>query len=152
MVSCLALLLVPVATGPATGALLLGLAFFLRGLGLTGWNVQIETLQQAIVPRDLLGRMNASYLLLSFGAGSVGALLGGRLGSGLGLRPTLLLGAAGISMAWLWLLASPLRRLRALPAPAEEIATSGERAGGDAGPGRPVPAARPNGGTADETS
>lgn len=121
--SCTAQLLVPFIDDATAGAVLLSFALFLGGLGLTSWNVQIEVLQQTTVPNRLLGRMNATYLLLSLGAGSVGALLGGFLGGEIGLRPALALGAAGLSLAWLWLLFSPLRTLRELPAqtgPAEK--------------------------------
>ncbi len=113
--SCTGLLLLAFVDDPATGAVLLVLAFFLRGVGPTGWNIHIASLQQSIVPIRLLGRMNASYLLLSLGAGSVGALLGGLLGGSIGLRPTLLIGTIGVALAWLWLPFSPLRRLRTLP-------------------------------------
>lgn len=114
--SCAVQVLVPFIGDATTGAVLLTLTLFLSGLGLTSWNVQIEVLQQTTVPNRLLGRMNATYLLLSLGAGSVGALLGGFLGGSIGLRLTLALGAAGLSLAWLWLLFSPLRTLRDLPA------------------------------------
>ncbi len=67
------------ATDTAGGALvLLGGALLVRGLGLTGWNVQIETLQQQMVRPDLLARMNAAYLMLSQGAGSLGGLAAAR--------------------------------------------------------------------------
>jgi hypothetical protein len=88
--------------------------FFLRGLGLTGWTIQIASLQQTLVAGRLLGRMNAAYLLLSLGAGAVGALAGGTLGGVVGLRPTVIAAAAGLSLAWLWLALSPLPRVRSL--------------------------------------
>lgn len=112
---CGAHLLIPFIDSPQTALGLLAITFFVRGLGLTGWNVQIESLQQATVPGAMMGRMNASYLLLSQGAGSLGALLGGFLGTTIGLRSTLTVGAIGIAFAWLWLVWSPLRPLRALP-------------------------------------
>jgi MFS family permease len=113
-VSCTALLLLALIDDPGTGAVLLAAAFFLRGLGLTGWNIQIVSLQQTLVAGRLLGRMNAAYLLLSFGAGAVGALAGGTLGGVVGLRPTVIAAAAGLSLAWLWLALSPLPRVRSL--------------------------------------
>jgi Na+/melibiose symporter-like transporter len=42
--------------------------------------------------------------------------LGGALGGTLGLRPTLLVAAVGLSLAWPWLLFSPLRRVRSYDA------------------------------------
>jgi hypothetical protein len=49
-----------------------------------------------------------------------GALLGGILGEYLGLRLTLLVGALGILFMSLWLLLSPVRTLRELPAAGPE--------------------------------
>ena len=115
--SCAALLLIPPADGPVAGSVLLAAALFVNGLGLTGWNVQIETLQQATVPAAVLGRMNSSYLLLSLGAGSLGAVFGGFLGAGLGLRAALWVGATGAALSWLWLFFSPLRTLHQSPRP-----------------------------------
>ncbi len=83
-------------------------------IGLTGWNIQIVSLHQTIVPGRLLGRTTSSYLLLSFGAGALGALLGGALGGAIGLRSTVLAASAGLALAWLWLGLSPLPRVRAL--------------------------------------
>jgi len=112
--SCTALLLLALVEAPGTGAVLLAAAFFLRGLGLTGWNIQIVSLKQTLVPPALLGRTTAAYLLLSFGAGAVGALLGGAAGGALGLRTTLVLAACGLALAWLPLALSPLPRVRRL--------------------------------------
>jgi predicted MFS family arabinose efflux permease len=50
--------------------------------------------------------------LLARGVYPLGALIGGYLGERLGVRPTLALGAAGLLLSTLWLLPSPLRRLR----------------------------------------
>ncbi len=47
----------------------------------------------------------------------IGALAGGVLAGWIGLRPTLLLAALGYLAAPAWCLASPLARLRTLPAP-----------------------------------
>jgi hypothetical protein len=45
--------------------------------------------------------------------GSLGALGGGWLGKHIGLQPTLLVGAVGLLSTWLWIVFSPVRRLRA---------------------------------------
>ncbi len=111
-VACCGLLLLVPLEGAGPVAPLLAAALFVRGLGLTGWNVQIRSLQQTLVPHRLLGRMNAAYLLLSYGAGAVGALAGGLAGGVVGLRTVLVVSAVGVSLAWFWLAASPLRTLR----------------------------------------
>lgn len=120
-ITCIIQVLLPVANTPSLATMLMGIAFFLRGIGLTGWNIHIVSLQQAIVPVTMLGRMNSSYLLLSLGTGSIGALLGGLLGGSIGLRPTIAIGALGVSLAWLWLFFSPLRAVHELPSTHEAV-------------------------------
>lgn len=88
---------------------LLMTAQFLFGLGLTGYNIAAVSLRQASAPDRLQGRVNASVRFLVQGLTPLGALAGGALGLRLGLRPTLVLAAAGELLAALWLLASPLR-------------------------------------------
>ena len=96
------------------GVLLVSLA----GAGGAGasvvYNVAQVSYRQAVTPRHLLGRMNASTRFIVWGVSPLGALTGGALGTVLGVRPTLFVAAAGASLAVLWLLASPLRRARDL--------------------------------------
>ncbi|WP_214406530.1 MFS transporter [Pseudonocardia lacus] len=80
------------------------------------YNVAQVSFRQAICPDRLLGRMNASIRFLVWGTIPVGGLLGGALGELLGLRGALLVAAVGTMLAPLWLLLSPLRGLRDLPA------------------------------------
>lgn len=51
---------------------------------------------------------------------SLGALAGGLLGTAIGLRPTLWIATGGAVLAVLWLLPSPLARMRELPTKGEE--------------------------------
>jgi MFS family permease len=107
------------AVGPRglTGAFVAA-GFFLYGVAAVVWTVNNLSLRQAITPRALLGRTNASMRLLGWGAIPVGSVLGGFLGGALGLRETIVLGAAGSLLASLPVLLSPLPRLRRLPQPA----------------------------------
>ena len=59
----------------------------------------------------MLGRANASRRFVVWGVIPIGGLAGGALGSSIGLRPTLLIGAIGAALSFLPLLASPLRRI-----------------------------------------
>jgi hypothetical protein len=59
--------------------------------------------------------MNATVRFLVWGTMPVGGLLGGALGSWVGLRPTLLISAIGAVLAVLPVFLSPLRRMRELP-------------------------------------
>lgn len=118
-------LLLVLAGGPPmlAVALLVG-AQLVGGLAGTIYNVTQVSLRQAITPDRLQGRMNATMRFIVWGTLPLGALLGGWLGDRLGLRPTLLIGAAGVPLAALWVLLSPLRRLRATPEPTEVPTTA----------------------------
>jgi len=98
----------------ALAAPLLAAAFFVRGIGVTGCNVHVNAIRQTIAPDRLLGRTNAAYRLLVYGAVPVGALLGGWLGSTFGLRTTLAVGTTGLLSTALFLIFSPVRHVREL--------------------------------------
>ncbi len=98
----------------ALAAPLLAAAFFVRGIGVTGCNVHVNAIRQTITPDRLLGRTNAAYRLLVYGAVPVGALLGGWLGSTFGLRTTLAVGTTGLLSTALFLIFSPVRHVREL--------------------------------------
>ena len=79
------------------------------------YNTAQISYRQSVCPPELLGRVNASIRWLIYSTMPVGALLGGALGSWIGLRPTLWIGAAIMSLTGGWLVASPLRGLRDIP-------------------------------------
>lgn len=56
--------------------------------------------------------MNATMRFLVWGTMPIGGLLGG---AAIGVRETLLITAAGASLAFLWVYFSPLRWMRKLP-------------------------------------
>lgn len=58
--------------------------------------------------------------MVNYGVRPLGALAGGLLGSTLGLRPTLWVATVGGVLGALWLLPSPIPRMRALPEKAED--------------------------------
>lgn len=82
---------------------------------------------QSVCPDRLLGRMNASVRFLVWGTIPLGGLCGGALGELVGPRAALLIAAVGTVLASAWLLASPLRRLRDLPADGSTGALSAVR-------------------------
>lgn len=117
---CVAPWLVPLAAGPravVTGMFVAAIA--LEGLGATMANVHIISLRQTITPDPMLGRMNASYLFVSWGCLPLGGLLGGLLGDKFGLRTGLFITAAGFLIAVALVTLSPIPRLRDLPAKPE---------------------------------
>lgn len=113
-----------VAGGPpaGVGALLMS-AHFLRSAALTVFGVTVTSLRQALVPDRLQGRVAATMRVIGWGTLPVGSLAGGALGEWLGLRPTLVIGALGGVVGFLWIALSPVRTLRAPPAPAAAALT-----------------------------
>lgn len=92
----------------------------------TVYEINAVSLQQAITPERLLGRMNASLRFIGIGAMIIGSLIGGVLGDLIGLRPTLWISVAGMAFGGLWILFSPVFTLRRPPesAPAGEAAVA----------------------------
>ncbi|MGH3437373.1 MAG: MFS transporter [Sciscionella sp.] len=113
------MLLLPL-TGTGDRLLLYPLGFFVGSFGAVVYNVAQLSFRQALCPDRLLGRMNASVRFVVWGTLPLGGLLGGVLGSWIGIRPTMWVAAIGIALAPLWLLCSPLRHMRELPEPAEK--------------------------------
>lgn len=107
-------LVVVTGAGPLATAVLVAV-FLVMGFGVALANVHNVTLRQTIVPNHLQGRVNAAYRLISWGAIPVGAALGGSLAAHLGSRAGVLVGAAGIALATLWVALSPIPRLRTTP-------------------------------------
>jgi MFS family permease len=96
------------------------LALFAAGSLLTWvsnvvYNITQVSFRQALCPPELLGRMNASMRFLVWGTMPFGAFLGGILGSSIGVRDTLLIGAIGGCFAFVPVFLSPLRTMRELP-------------------------------------
>ncbi|MDQ0993889.1 MFS transporter [Streptomyces sp. V3I7] len=111
---CAAPLLMPLASKPGTFSLVVLLvSFFIGGVGLSVWNVHVLSLRQTITPARLLGRANASYRFLTWGPMPLGALLGGGLIETIGFHWTLIALGIGFNTAWLWVVFSPVPRMRA---------------------------------------
>ncbi|MFC4517250.1 MFS transporter [Streptomyces ehimensis] len=109
----LALLIPLTVDGP--GILLFVTGGFSVSAGVVAGNIIKASFQQRYCPPDLLGRLTASTAFLSYGTIPLGALLGGTLGTELGLRTAMAITTAGIPLAALILVFSPIRRSRDLP-------------------------------------
>ena len=59
--------------------------------------------------------MTGAYRALNFGVRPLGSLTAGTLGTAIGTRPILWIATSGALLGVLWLLPSPLLRMRALP-------------------------------------
>lgn len=79
------------------------------------YHINELSLRQAVTPDHLLGRVNSAMHLLFRGVLPVGALAAGIIAEAIGIRLTMVLGAIGYLLSTLWLIFSPIRRLRELP-------------------------------------
>jgi MFS family permease len=111
--------LVAAASGAAAPALI-ALGFAILGGSGVAYNINQVSVRQALCPRRLQGRMNASVRFLVWGALPVGGFLGGVLGSIIGIRSTLWVAAVGQALAFLWLLPSPIPSMQEMPEPVDD--------------------------------
>jgi MFS family permease len=113
------LVLVPLAHGPDWVVLsLLFLAEFGSGLGVMVLDISVGSIFQALVPDRLRARFSGAYMVVNYGVRPIGTFAAGVLGSAIGVRPTLWIASVGAVAGVLFLLPSPLRRMRELPEPA----------------------------------
>ncbi|MFB7578960.1 MFS transporter [Streptomyces hydrogenans] len=112
----LPLVLIPAADGPLP--LVVGVLFaaeFLSCAGVMIVDVAAGSFQMALIPDAVRARVMGAFRTLNHGFRPLGALAGGVLGTAIGLRPTLWIATVGAVFAVLWLLPSPLPRMRELP-------------------------------------
>lgn len=116
-------LMIGAAIGPVVGVLIpftymnATLAFFVAGTAALGMTTAIlkvvgASYRQAIVPPHLLGRVVATIRTLTWGPLPLGGLLAGVLAEALGPRSAMLVLALLMLPAPLWLLLSPMWKLR----------------------------------------
>jgi MFS family permease len=110
-------MLVPLAVlFPEAALPLVVAAEFLQWVMVLVFSVNSVSLRQAITPDRLLGRVNGTMRFIVWGSRPIGSLLGGYLGSRVGLPATLVVGAFGMLVAFVPLLASPIPTLRSISA------------------------------------
>ena len=81
-------------------------------------DVGLGALYASVVPDHLRARVSGAFLLVNYGVRPVGALAGGLLAEAVGLQATMWVTTIGALGGVLWLLPSPMPRLRDLPEPA----------------------------------
>ncbi|HJZ47682.1 MAG TPA: MFS transporter [Roseiflexaceae bacterium] len=116
LISSITSLLIWLAGGSLAIAVPLMMASQLIGDGASTIAAIDETsLRQTITPDSRLGRVNGSMNVLGEGIGTLGLLFGGVLAEQIGLRSTVAVAALGSLLGCVWILCSPLPRLRDLP-------------------------------------
>ncbi len=105
-----------VTEAPGMLVALLAAGSLARGFSGPFYGVNQRSLQQAITPDRLRGRVSGTLQFVVGCTGLVGALAGGALGETIGLLPAITAGAVGTLLAVPWLLLSAVRRLHEPPA------------------------------------
>jgi MFS family permease len=104
-----------IALAPESVAIvLIVVSMLILSFGGVLYNVTAISLIQAITPDRMLGRANASRRFVVWGVIPFGGLLGGALGSAIGLRETMVVGAVGGVLAVVPILLSPVRSVGAM--------------------------------------
>ena len=98
----------------AADLLLIGAGQAVASAGGAVWGVNQMSLRQAITPVGLFARATAARRLPMFGMQIAGAALAGVLGTAIGLRATMVVGAVGLGAGFLLLLFSPVREVHNL--------------------------------------
>jgi MFS family permease len=93
--------------GPLVLVMLFG-AEFLAGFGVMVLDISIGSIFAAVIPDTLRSRVGGAFSAINYGTRPVGALLGGFLGSSLGLVPALWIAVAGGMLGAALLIPSPL--------------------------------------------
>jgi MFS family permease len=106
--------LMPLAT-PGWGVSLYAVGTFALAANATLFNAGAISYRQLVTPDSLLSRVNGAYLWVSYGVVPLGSLFGGALGTIAGTRATFWICALGAWSGAVFLVASPLRRMRDLP-------------------------------------
>ncbi|MGK5737928.1 MFS transporter [Micromonospora sp. URMC 103] len=114
------LLLVPLAGGPTPAVLgMLFAAEFLCAVGVMVLDIVGGSVQTALTPEHLLARASGVRRTINYGIRPIGAVIGGGLGAAIGVREALWIATVGALAGVLWVIFSPVRRLRDLPEPVD---------------------------------
>jgi predicted MFS family arabinose efflux permease len=78
------------------------------------FDVPLNALQTAVIHDQMRSRVSGAFSSINYGVRPLGAVVGGLLGTWLGVRETLLISSAGGLLAVLWLVRSPIIQVRDL--------------------------------------
>jgi MFS family permease len=114
------LILIPVITGPPEAVIAMLFATeFVAGLGVQILDINVGGVLTARTPDRIRARANGAFRFINYGIRPIGAFIGGLLGGVIGTRETLFVVTIAASVGVLFLVGSPIPRLRELPEAAE---------------------------------
>lgn len=116
--------ILPALAEPGWRVVLYPIGFAFMFFSAVVYNVAQLSYRQMVTPAPLMGRMNAAVRWIVWGTMPLGGVIGGALGTAIGIRPTLWIGFIGSWAAGFWVYFSPLRRMRDLPREATESLSS----------------------------
>ncbi len=112
------LILVPLAHAAQPEWLIVALlcgSEFMSGFGVMMLDIVSGSVNAALIPDHLRARVAGAHRTVNYGIRPIGALLGGALGTTLGVHATLWIATVGATAAVLVLLPSPVPAMRHLP-------------------------------------
>jgi Na+/melibiose symporter-like transporter len=110
-----AIAIAALASGPIwMRATALGAAEFVGAFAVMCFDIPLNALQAAVIHDQMRSRVSGAFSSINYGVRPLGAVVGGLLGTWLGVRETLFISSAGGLLAVLWLIRSPIIRVRAL--------------------------------------
>lgn len=115
-----ALILVPLAGGPMP--LILAALFtmeFVGGFGVMILDINAGAIIPARTPDRIRSRVTGAFRFINMGVRPIGALIGGYLGGVLGVRETLFVVTIASLLGVLWLVGTPVLRLKDMPEEAQ---------------------------------
>jgi MFS family permease len=95
--------------------LVFSIGLFMMTLGIISGNVISASFRQARCPAQIIGRVSATYYTMTYSSLALGTVLGGTLGTFIGVRPALWVTCGIVAGSSLILYFSPIRHLRDLP-------------------------------------
>jgi MFS family permease len=110
-----AIAIAALAAGPLwSRAVLLGCAEFVGGFAVMCFDIPLNSMKATVIPDRVRSRVAGAFSTVNYGIRPVGAVVGGFLGSAIGVRDTLLISAAGGALSVLWLIGSGILQVRQL--------------------------------------
>ena len=103
------------ASGPVwTRAAALAAAEFVAAFAVMCFDIPLNAVQASVTHDTMRSRVSGAFSSINYGVRPIGAVVGGLLGTWIGVRETLLISAAGGLLAVLWLVRSPIIGIREL--------------------------------------